>query len=245
MNGILLAGGSGTRLFPLTQVVNKHLLGLHGKFIIDYPIDTLKNLGCQNITIILGGNHYSQVVGYLGDGSRYGLNFNYLYQSEPKGIAHAINLAKHQMGDQNFSVCLGDNFFEEPLQWNLQAPSNHAQIMLAKHHDLTRFGVASFNQIGQITCIQEKPQQLDARTMHRAIAGCYLFTPQFFDFYRQLKPSARGEMEVADIIRCYWMDEQLSYSEVEGLWSDAGTHQSIGFLNHYLFEKENPEGSLP
>jgi len=243
-NGIILAGGTGSRLLPLTQVVNKHLLGVNGKFVIDYPINTLKHLGCEDVTVILGGAHYSQIVGYLGDGSRYGLNFNYVYQAEPKGIAQGINLCKRFVyDDADFSVILGDNIFENPLRWNNPKwkTNPRAQIMLAEHHDLKRFGVATLDDQGEIIRLEEKPKELDSNHQQLAIAGCYLFTPQFFEFFEQLKPSARGEYEITDIIRLYQENHNLAYTKITGLWSDAGTHESIAYVNDYFFNKtKNP-----
>jgi len=220
-NGIILAGGTGSRLMPLTSVVNKHLLNLNGKFIIDYPINTLKQLGCQDVTVVLGGAHFSQVAGYLGDGSRYGLNLNYVYQAEPSGIAQAINLCKrHVDDDADFSVILGDNVFENPLRWNNPnwKTNPQAQIMLAHHPSLERFGVASLED-GKIIKIEEKPKVIDHNYSNMAISGCYLFTPKFFEYFEQAKPSARGEYEITDIIRRYLEDDNLSYSTVNGLWS--------------------------
>lgn len=241
-NGIILAGGTGSRLMPLTSVVNKHLLGLDGKFIIDYPIETLKQLGCQDVTVVLGGAHYAQVAGYLGDGSRYGLNLNYVYQSEPKGIAQAINLCKRYVyDDSDFSVILGDNVFEKAPRWNNPNWKNspRAQIMLANHPSLTRFGVASINDNKEIVKIEEKPKELDPDFHNYAISGCYLFTPQYFEYFKELKPSARGEYEITDIIRKYQADNNLHYSYVNGLWSDAGTHESIAYVNHYFYQKSH------
>ncbi len=240
-NGIILAGGAGSRLMPLTSVVNKHLLGLNGKFIIDYPINTLKRLGCQDVTVILGGNHFSQVVGYLGDGSRYGLNFNYVYQPEPKGIAQAISLCKRFVyDDADFSVILGDNIFEKAPRWNNpQWKKSRAQIMLANHPSLNRFGVASIDDNKKIAKIEEKPKELDPQFTNMAISGCYLFTPAFFEYFKELTPSARGEYEITDIIRKYLEHDNLSYSMVDGLWSDAGTHESISYVNHYFYQKEH------
>lgn len=239
-NGIILAGGTGSRLLPLTQVVNKHLLGVNGKFIIDYPINSLKNMGCQDVTVILGGAHYSQIVGYLGDGSRYGLNFNYVYQAEPKGIAHGINLCKRFVyDDSDFSVILGDNIFENPIQWNNPKwkTNPRGQILLSDHPDLKRFGVASLDAGGTICKIEEKPKELDPAYKNMAISGCYLFTPQYFEFFEHLKPSARGEYEITDIIRMYQDNHNLSYSTIDGLWSDAGTHESIAYVNDHFYQK--------
>lgn len=242
-NGIILAGGNGTRLRPLTQVVNKHLLGVNGKFVIDYPINTLKNMGCQDVTVILGGEHFAQVVAYLGDGSRYGLNLNYVYQVEPKGIAHAISLCKRFVyDDADFSVILGDNVYENSIQWNNPdwKTDPKAQIVLSDHFDITRFGVASFDKNNDIVKIVEKPKVLDSHLTNKAITGCYLFTPKYFEYYEKLSPSARGEYEITDIIRMYLADNNLSWTELDGLWSDVGTHESIAFVNNYFYSKSHP-----
>ncbi len=241
-NGIILAGGTGSRLMPLTQVVNKHLLGVDGKFIIDYPIQSLKDMGCQDVTVILGGDHYPQVIGYLGDGSRYGLNFNYVYQAKPSGIAQAINLCKRFVyDDSDFSVILGDNIFENKIYWNNPnwKTNPQARILLANHFDLKRFGVVSLNDMGNIVEIVEKPKELNVSYNNLAVSGCYLFTSQFFEYFKELKPSARGEYEITDIIRMYLRDGNLSYSMIDGLWSDAGTHESIAYVNDYFYTKSH------
>ena len=230
----------GSRLMPLTQVVNKHLLGVNSKFIIDYPIESLKNMGCQDVTVILGGDHYPQVIGYLGDGSRYGLNFNYVYQAIPSGIAQAINLCKRFVyDDSDFSVILGDNIFENTIHWsNPNWKTNpKAQILLANHFDLKRFGVVSLDHEGKITKIEEKPKELDPGYHNMAVSGCYLFTPEYFEYFKQLKPSARGEFEITDIIRLYLEHDNLSYTTIQGLWSDTGTHESIAFVNDYFYHR--------
>jgi glucose-1-phosphate thymidylyltransferase len=237
-NGIILAGGTGSRLLPLTQVVNKHLLGVGENLVIDYPLYILKQMGCENVTVILGGVHFSQVVGYLKDGSNYGLNINYVYQGEPKGIAHAINLCERFVcNETHFSVILGDNVFENPIQWN--GTAGGAQIVLSDHPDMKRFGVASLNEEGEIVRIKEKPLALNKKLINLAITGCYLFTPQYFDYFKEIKPSQRQEYEITDIIRRYHRDNNLSWTQIAGLWSDAGTHESISYLNNYFYKKEH------
>ncbi len=236
MQGILLCGGEGTRCLPLTKATNKHLLGVNGKFIIDYPINTLKNIGCDNITIVLGGAHYPQVIGYLGDGSRYGLNFNFILQERALGIAHAINLCKRFVyNDNNFSVCLGDNWFENPVQWNQN--TLRAQITLTDHKNINSFGVASIDKYNKIVKIEEKPKILDNNLINKVISGCYLFTPDFFHYFKESVPSSRGEFEITEIINRYLKDEMLSYNIIDGLWSDLGSHESIAYINNYLYNK--------
>lgn len=236
-NGIILAGGTGSRLFPLTHVLNKHLLGVNGKFIIDYPINTLQQMGIENLTVVMGGNHFSQVVDHLQDGRNYNLKCNYVYQGEAKGIAHAINLCQRYVNDDNeFVVILGDNIFEKPIIWqNVQAK---AQIVLYQHPELHRFGVASLHRrTNEIVRIEEKPKTIDCNYHHLAITGCYRFDQRFFDFFSKIKPSARNEYEITDIIKAYHQVGDLNHTEIEGLWSDAGTHESIAFLNNYFYSQ--------
>ena len=239
-NGIILAGGTGSRLFPLTHVVNKHLLGVNGQFIIDYPINTLKQMGVENLTIILGGNHFSQVVDHLRDGSRYGMKFNYVYQGEAKGIAQAINLCQRYVSDdEQFAVILGDNIFEKPINWL----TGQAQIVLdadkENHPDLKRFGVATLDFKDNIEELVEKPKTLKPHTINYPITGCYLFDHQYFEFFKNLKPSARGEYEIVDIMQQYLNIGELGHTWHEnGLWSDAGTHESLAFVNDYFYNKK-------
>jgi glucose-1-phosphate thymidylyltransferase len=239
-NGIILTGGHGSRLSPFTNITNKHLLNVNNKFVIDYPLKTLKNMGVQNLTVVLGGNHFEQIIKYLKDGEDWGFNINYCYQTSPKGIAHAINLCKRFVtDDSDFSVILGDNIFEDNIKWN--NTNQGAQIVLADHSELNRFGVASLNELGQIKKIEEKPVELDADFTNLAIAGCYLFTPQYFEYFKELKPSTRGEFEITEIISMYLRDNNLSWTKLNNLWSDAGTHESIAFVNNYFYSKSNPK----
>jgi glucose-1-phosphate thymidylyltransferase len=239
-DGIILAGGTGSRLSPLTSVVNKHLLGVNGKFVIDYPLNTLKQMGVENVTVILGGNHFSQVVGYLQDGARYGMNFNYVYQAEPKGIAHAINLCKRFVCSEStqFAVVLGDNIYENPVDFGSDWDGLNAKMTLHNHPELNRFGVASLKD-NKVVSLQEKPKVIDPQYDYYAVTGCYLFSHWFFEFYKDLKPSARGEYEITDILHLYNKEESLQYTFVDGLWSDAGTHESIATVNDYFFNKES------
>ncbi len=235
--GIILAGGTGSRLYPLTQVINKHLLGVNGKFIIDYPLSTLKQMGVEDVTVILGGSHFSQIVGYLENGSRYDMNFNYVYQGEPKGIAHAISLCEKQMGNENFAVILGDNIYENKISWNTSVDSSFAQVVLHHHPELNRFGVASIHpyENNKIFKIEEKPKEISSEYDNYAITGCYLFTPEYFELFKNISPSPRGEYEITDIINQYNVNEKLSWTFSNGLWSDAGTHNSINYINNYFY----------
>lgn len=238
-SGIILAGGSGSRLDPLTKFFNKHLIPVSNKFIIDYPLNTLRSAGVKNATIVLGGDHYGQVVSYIKDGKQFGMNVNYVFQDKPAGIAQAINLAQPFVEHKdNFMVILGDNIFENPVSF--QDSEARAQIVLHKHPELHRFGVASLLD-SKIVKIEEKPKTINPETENYAITGCYLFDSQFFKFFTHLKPSARGEYEITDVLRMYHERGELGYSFVNGLWSDAGTHQSINHLNNFFYRKDYPE----
>jgi len=233
--GIILTGGLGTRISNFTNTVNKHLVPVYDKFIIDYPIKTLSNIGVNNLTVVLGGPHFSQVVSYLKDGSDFGMSINYVYQNKPSGIAQAINLCKNVVNDDKFVVILGDNIYENSV--NFINSDKSSQIVLHKHTELYRFGVASFHDKSGLISIREKPQELESNLDHYAITGCYLFDQKFFDYFKDLKPSKRGEYEITDIIHKYADLNDLDFTHVNGVWSDAGTHKSINYLNNFFFNK--------
>src|SRR5271165_3394951 len=199
-NGILLAGGSGTRLLPLTAYFNKHMVPIKDKFIIDYSIATIKSTGVTNLTVVLGGPHFAQIVSHLKDGSPFGLDINFCYQNEPRGIAHAVSLCQRFVADDDkFVLMLGNNIFQNPLQFDNSAG---AQIVLSPHEQLSRFGVASIKN-NKIIKIEEKPTVIDTSVNNYAITGCYLFDQKFFEYFKQIQPSARNEFEVAHIIDLY------------------------------------------
>lgn len=234
--GIILAGGTGSRLTPLNTMFNKHMVPVYNKFIIDYPLATLKNLGVKNTTIVLGGNHFSQVVSHVKDGNHLGMEINYVYQDKPIGIAQAINLCEKFVNkDDNFVTVLGDNIFEKPIILD-KSNAVGAQVVLHQHPELNRFGVASLKN-KKICKLQEKPQILEPGYDNYAVTGCYVFDNDFFKYFNQLKLSSRGEYEITDIINLYNKDNNLGYSFVDGMWSDAGTHESINFVNNFFYQK--------
>lgn len=236
-NAIMLAGGLGTRLFPYTIYCSKHLLGVAGKPLIDYPINALTQMGVENLTIVVGSSFSGQILDYIRSGDRFGLNINYVYQSKPEGIAQAINLCKRFVADDDqFVVILGDNWFNEPIYWN-----NHpdvAQLQLIYNHpELKRFGVAVFDKskpTSGIIKIEEKPQIIDPRYEYYAISGCYRFNQKYFDYFKNLTKSLREEYEIVDIIKQYHKDDKLSCVIYNGDWIDAGTHEAINYLNKKL-----------
>lgn len=235
-SGIILAGGTGSRLAPLNTLFNKHLVPVYNKFIIDYPLETLRTMGVTRLTVVLGGAHFSQVVSHIKDGSHLGMTVNYVYQDKPIGIAQAINLCKKFVSDdENFVTVLGDNIFENPILLK-ENSETRAQVILHKHSELTRFGVASIKD-NKIIKLQEKPQIIDETVDNYAVTGCYIFDKQFFKFFNSIVPSPRGEYEITDIIGLYNQNNDLSFSFTDGMWSDAGTHESINFVNNFFYQK--------
>lgn len=230
---ILLGGGTGERLRPFTTYTSKHLVNVAGKPVIDYPIKTLQQMGITDLAIVVGSSFSGQILDYVRDGARYGIDISYRFQDSANGIAAATNLCKSFVQNEDFILILGDNFFEKPIVWK-DVPG--AQIVLHKHPDLQRFGVASIKD-NKIERIEEKPQTIYYKYENYAITGCYKFTSKFFDYFKEIKPSKRGEFEITHIIEKYHQDNNLSWTIVDGVWSDLGTFESIGFVGDYLYNK--------
>lgn len=235
--GIILSGGLGTRLMPLTSITNKQLLPVHKRPIIDYSINSLIRLGCKEITIILGGDHFDQIVAYLKDGHDRGIHFNYVYQAKPSGIAQAINLCEPYFNkEEQFAVILGDNLFEKNVRFDDNTKS--AKIMLYDTPEIHRFGCASIKN-NSIVSIEEKPKTLRTDCdANLAITGLYIFTSKFFDYFKELKPSARGEYEITDILAKYLEDKNLQYGFVDGRWLDCGTFETIDLARKLVAETD-------
>lgn len=235
-SGIILTGGSGSRLSPLNTVINNHLIPVYNKFIIDYPLETLKQIGINNLTVVLGGLHFDQIVSHIKDGNHLGMSVNYIYQEKPIGIAQAISLCEPFINDNKFVTILGNNIFENSIKFIDSNKS--AQIVLHNHPELHRFGVATFHE-KMLIGITEKPRILNNDNGYEnfAITGAYLFDKKFFNYFRKLRPSDRGEFEITDIIRLYATDNELDFSYVDGFWSDAGNHESINIINNFFFNK--------
>jgi glucose-1-phosphate thymidylyltransferase len=228
--GIILCSGSATRLKPLSSIINKSMIPVNDKFILDYPINSLKHLGVKNLIIILGDNPLnSQIISYLRSGEHLGMKCRYLFQEKSDGISSAIALVEDLVSD-NFVVCLGDNIFQKPINWGGLDEAKHnpfaARIALFKHHDLHRFGVASVRN-GKIFKLEEKPKILETNCANYAIAGLYGFTKQFFEMFRKTKPSLRGEWEITDILQQYLNEGLLESSTISGWWRDCGTFSAL------------------
>ena len=224
MKGIILAGGTGSRLFPLTRVTNKHLLPV-GKYpMIFYSIHKLLKAGINDIMIITGKHHMGDVVQLLGSGSKFGASFTYKVQDEAGGIAQALGLAENFANGESVAVILGDNVFFSDITEEIKSFSNGAKVFLSWVEDPTRFGVAHFENGKNIIEIEEKPKEPKS---NYAVTGVYLFDNSVFEFIKTLKPSARGELEITDINNIYINRKEMGFYILKEWWTDAGTHESL------------------
>ncbi|MEX3620176.1 sugar phosphate nucleotidyltransferase [Paenibacillus glucanolyticus] len=230
MKAIILAGGTGSRLFPLTKVTNKHLLPV-GKYpMIFHAVHKLKHAGLSDIMIVTGKEHMGDVVNLLGSGSDLGVSFTYKVQDEAGGIAQALSLAKHFVRDDQMVVILGDNVFADditPYVQNFEKQQTGAKILIQQVRDPSRFGVPEL-QGNQIISIEEKPRTPKS---NYAVTGIYMFDSTVFDIIKTLKPSVRGELEITDVNNTYIERGQLTYDVLKGWWTDAGTHSSLAKAN--------------
>jgi len=228
MKGIILAGGTATRMHPLTLVTNKHLLPVYDRPMIYYPIDTLRGMGISEVMIILGGRSIGDIVELLADGADFGLRLTYRYQRGALGIAHAIGLARDFVGGESFCVVLGDNILRGPDLADLAAEFDGgawgAGALLHRVPDPERFGVAEFDADGRLVGFEEKPERPKSDLIP---IGVYFLRPDSFSVIEGLVPSARGELEITDVLNHYLADGRLMWRLYEGEWSDAGTAGSL------------------
>ncbi|HOF05590.1 MAG TPA: sugar phosphate nucleotidyltransferase [Syntrophales bacterium] len=227
MKGIVLAGGLGTRMYPLTKVTNKHLLPIYNKPMIYYPIRTLVNAGIDEILIVTGGNSAGDFLRLLGNGKDFGLkHLNYAYQEGEGGIAAALSLAEYFADQDKIVVVLGDNIIEKNILAAVQSfrdQEEGAKILLKEVPDPQRFGVPAFEG-GRIVRIDEKPS---SPASNYAVIGIYMYDGKVFDFIKTLKPSERGELEITDVNNFYLRQDKLTWDVLEGWWTDAGTFESL------------------
>lgn len=230
MKGIILAGGTGSRLFPLTKVTNKHLLPV-GKYpMIFHSVGKLKQSGITDILIVTGKEHMGDVVNLLGSGREMGVSFTYKVQDEAGGIAQALGLAEHFVGSDQMVVILGDNVFADdisPYVSNFNDQQKGAKILIQEVPDPNRFGVPEIEG-ERIVSIEEKPQNPKS---NYAVTGIYMFDHKVFDIVKTLKPSARGELEITDVNNAYIERGELTFDVLKGWWTDAGTHASLARAN--------------
>jgi glucose-1-phosphate thymidylyltransferase len=228
MKGIVLAGGTATRLYPLTIVTNKHLLPIYDRPMIYYPIETLAGMGIREVMVIVGGKSVGDVVELLADGAHFGLDLTYRYQLGALGIAHAIGLARDFVGDDAFCCILGDNILRGPALAPVAAAFESgpygAGTLLYQVPDPARFGVAELDADGRVVGFEEKPE---APKSDLIPIGVYFLRPDAFDVIDGLSPSGRGELEITDVLNHYIPDGRLYAPVYEGHWTDAGTVPSL------------------
>jgi glucose-1-phosphate thymidylyltransferase len=227
MKGVILAGGLGTRLSPLTKITNKHLLPVYNRPMIHYPLQTLVDAGVKDIMIVTGGNHAGDFLRLLGNGDEFGLKgINYAYQEKEGGIAEALGLAEHFADGDKIVVILGDNLIEQSIKKEVIAFEEQregARLLIKEVDSPERFGVVEFDG-DRIVDIAEKPKNPKSNYV---VTGIYMYDETVFKFIHSLKPSDRGELEITDVNNMYLKKDQLSYSKLEGWWTDAGTFESL------------------
>jgi glucose-1-phosphate thymidylyltransferase len=240
MKGIILAGGLGTRLYPLTHVTNKHLLPVYNKPMIFYPIETLVNAGVTEILIVTSGPHVGDFLGVLKNGKQLGVtHLEYAYQEKPDGgIADALSLAEDFADSESIAVILGDNTTDADIKPAVQNFTSGATIFLKEVPDPNRFGVAAFDPENpkQIIRIDEKPK---VPPSNYAVTGLYLYDHTVFDFIRRCDTNyiGRGELEITQVNNFYIQEKKLGWDELKGFWSDAGTFESLFVATEYWAKK--------
>lgn len=227
MKGVVLAGGLGSRLNPLTKVTNKHLLPVYNQPMIYYPIKTLINAGIDDIMIVTGGNSAGDFLKLIGNGKDFGLkHVNYAYQEGEGGIADALSLVEHFADDEPICVVLGDNIIEKNIRAaadDYRKQKTGAKILLKKVHDPNRFGVPELDG-DRVLQIEEKPKNPKSEY---AVIGVYFYDNTVFDIIKTLKPSDRGELEITDVNNHYINRGEMTWNELDGWWTDAGTFESL------------------
>ncbi len=227
MKGVILAGGTGSRLFPLTKITNKHLLPIYNKPMIYYPLQTLVDAGIKDILLVTGGRNSGDFLRLLANGKEFGLNhLNYTYQEGEGGIADALALAEHFADGEKICVILGDNILEKSIRDAVQAfeaQREGARILLKEVSDAERFGVAEIEG-NHIVGIEEKPRRPKS---NYAVTGIYMYDHTVFQKIKTLVPSRRGELEITDVNNAYIREGTMTFSYLDGWWTDAGTFESL------------------
>jgi len=224
MKGIILAGGSGSRLRPLTTITSKQLLPVYNKPMILYPLETLSKAGIKDILIIVAPDHAGDFLKLLGSGQTYGCDFNYEIQEKPAGLAQAFIIGKNFIGKDNVTLILGDNLFEENFSKAIQSFKSGGRVFAKKVTDPERFGVVEFDENNQAISIEEKPK---IPKSDYAVTGLYIYDNSVIKKAQSLKPSARGEIEITDINNLYLKEGNLDVASVKSAWFDTGTFESM------------------
>lgn len=243
MKGVILAGGTGSRLYPLTKVTNKHLLPVYNKPMIYYPLETLINAGIKEIMIVLGGESVGDFVRLLGSGKEFGVSLTYRYQDEAGGIAQALGLARDFIGNDDVMVVLGDNIIEDNLKDAVEeykSSAAEAAVFLKEVPDPERFGVPEIKD-NRVVNIEEKPTNPKSSY---AVTGVYIYNSVVFDIIGTLKPSNRGELEITDVNNAYIKRGTLKPFYLKGYWTDAGKFESLFRANRLARQLEIAKGNI-
>lgn len=224
MKGIILAGGAGTRLSPLTRVTSKQLLPIYNKPMIFYPLETLLQAGIQDILIIVAPDHAGDFLKLLGSGKEFGCKFSYEIQDKPEGLAQAFLIGENFIGDDSVTLILGDNLFDDDFSGAVKTFKSGARVFAKQVNDPERFGIVTFDENKKVVSIVEKPKN---PTSNYAVTGIYVYDNTVIAKAKNLKPSARGEIEITDLNNSYLKEGSLDVAFVPGAWLDTGTFESL------------------
>jgi glucose-1-phosphate thymidylyltransferase len=234
MKGIILSGGKGTRLLPLTKTISKQLLPVYNRPMIYYPLNTLLKAGITEVLIIVAPEQAGHYLNALGSGKKFGAKFTYEIQDHPEGIAQAFLIGETFLGNDSVTLILGDNIFEDDLTKNINSFESGGRIFAKSVHDPERFGVVEFDKNMHVKRIQEKPKNPASKY---AIPGLYMYDNRVVHFAKKLKPSRRGELEIVDIHNQYLKLGELDVRVIKGQWIDAGTFESLYRANQLAKQK--------
>jgi len=234
IKGVICAGGMGTRLAPLTNIMNKHLLPVWNKPMVLYPLDTLIRSGVKDVMVVTGPEYAYQFVRLLGSGAAYGVNITYRIQDKPGGIADALRMARDFVGGNDCAVILGDNVFDEDFSSAFGAFQSGATVFYKETDNARAYGVIEIDGAGKVLSIEEKPA---APKSNLAQVGLYLFDCQVFDIIDTLRPSSRGELEITDVTDAYRMAGELDAKPVAGPWWDVGSFEGLARAAEYFSKK--------
>ena len=234
MKGIILAGGKATRLRPLTKITSKQLLPVYNKPMIFYPIETLIRAGIKDILIIIAPDYAGHFLNLLGSGKDFGAKFSFEIQEEPKGLADAFILGENFIGRDNVTMILGDNIFDFDFSKYIKSFKKGGMVFAKEVTDPERFGVVDFDKNMRAISIEEKPQKPKSKY---AVVGIYTYDNRVIKYAKNLKPSARGEIEITDLNNIYLKNNELKVNIIEGIWEDAGTFESLLRINNLMAQK--------
>lgn len=235
MKGIILAGGSGTRLRPLTKITSKQLLPIYNKPMIYYPLETLLKAGIKEVLIIIAPDNAGDFLKLLGSGKDFGCDFTYEIQDKPEGLAQAFLIGEQFIGDDNVTLILGDNIYQDDFSEAIQSFQNGGRVFAKQVEDPERFGVVEFDQNQRAISIEEKPAQPKS---NYAVTGLYIYDNTVVEKAKNLQPSARGELEITDLNNAYLQEGNLDVAFVEGAWFDTGTFESMHSAIEFVRQRE-------